>query len=125
MSDKFLQKAEEKLRAARVLFENKLYEDAVSRAYYSMYFATKAAFSAKNIDVKTHRALLAKFGLEFVNEGLIDEYYGKALRMAKETREEADYGVMRKISKEEAGSIVADSERFLEKINLLIERMGK
>ncbi len=54
-----------------------------------MYFATKAIFSAKNIDVKTHRALLAKFGLEFVNEGLIDEYYGKALRMAKEMREEA------------------------------------
>jgi len=123
LSDKLLQKAEEKLHAAKVLFENELYEDAVSRAYYCMYFATKAVFSIKNIDVKTHRALLARFGLEFVNEGLVDEYYGKALRMAKEMREEADYGVMREISGEEAEVTITDAEDFLERIKSLIEEM--
>ncbi len=123
MPDRFLQKAEEKLRAARVLFENGLYEDAVGRAYYCMYFATKAIFLTRNIDAKTHKGLLVKFGLEFVNEGLIEEYYGKALRMAKEMREEADYGVMRNISKEEAESLISDSERFLEKIDGMIDEM--
>ncbi len=47
----------------------------------------------------------------------------KPLRMAKEMREEADYGVMRKISKEEAESLISDSERFLEKIDGMIDEM--
>jgi uncharacterized protein (UPF0332 family) len=37
-----LEKAEERLEAAKYLLEGEYYEDAVSRAYYSMYYAAKA-----------------------------------------------------------------------------------
>jgi len=106
-------RAKRRLDAAYHLFEDGFYEDAVSRAYYSMYFAAKALLLKKDITVKTHKGLLSKFGLEFVNEGVVEEYYGRALRIAEELREEADYSISREITKEEVGSIIDDAEKFL------------
>jgi uncharacterized protein (UPF0332 family) len=67
-------RAKRRLDAACLLFEDGFYEDAVSRAYYSMYFAAKALLLKKDITVKTHKGLLSKFGLEFVNEGVVEEW---------------------------------------------------
>jgi uncharacterized protein (UPF0332 family) len=36
-----------------------------------MYFAAKALLLKRDITVKTHKGQLTKFGLEFVNEGLL------------------------------------------------------
>ena len=73
-----LEKAENRLEVSRSLFENGYYGDAVRRAYYCMFFAAKALLLAKNISAKTHRGLIRKFGLEFVNRNLIEECYGRA-----------------------------------------------
>ena len=116
-------RAKRRLDAAYHLFEDGFYEDAVSRAYYSMYFAAKALLLKKDITVKTHKGLLSKFGLEFVNEGVVEEYYGRALRIAEELREEADYSISREITKEEVESIIDDAEKFLERIKRAIREL--
>lgn len=113
-------RAKRRLDAAYHLFADGFYEDAVSRAYYSMYFAAKALLLKKDITVKTHKGLLSKFGLEFVNEGVVEECYGRALRIAEELREEADYSISREITKEEVESIIDDAEKFLERIKRAI-----
>jgi len=118
-------KAKRRLDAAYHLLADAFYEDAVSRAYYSMYFAAKALLLKRNITVKTHRGLLSKFGLEFVDEGVVEKYYGRTLQIAEELREEADYSVSREISKEEAESIVEDAEKFLERIKRAIDEMKR
>lgn len=73
--------------------------------------------------MKTHKGLLSKFGLEFVEKGVVEKYYGRALRIAEELREEADYSISREISKEEAESIVEDAERFLDRIKEAINEI--
>ena len=118
--DILIGRAKRRLDAAYHLFKDGFYEDAVNRAYYSMYFAAKALLLKKDITVKTHKGLLSKFGLEFVNEGVVEEYYGRALRIAEELREEADYSISREISKEEAESVVEDAEKFLERIKRVL-----
>lgn len=65
----FIRRARRSLDATHHLFRGGFYEDAVSRAYYSMYFAAKALLLKRDITVKTHKGLLFKFGLEFVDEG--------------------------------------------------------
>jgi len=77
-----LEKAEERLEAANYLLEGKYYEDAVSRAYYSMYYAAKAILTLKNVEPKTHEGVLSMFGLHAIRENEVEEYYGKALRYA-------------------------------------------
>lgn len=118
-----IDRAERRLEAAHHLLKEGFYEDAVSRAYYCMYFGAKALLLRKDITVKTHRGLLAKFGLEFVDEGVIEDYYGRALRIAEELREEADYSITRKISFEEAESVIEDAKKFLNRIVRVLEEI--
>jgi uncharacterized protein (UPF0332 family) len=90
--------------------------DAISEAYYAMFHAAKSLLALKNIYPKTHTGVVAQFGLQFVNEGLIEELYAKSFAKAQTKREIADYDICYDPSKEEAESIVEDAERFLERI---------
>lgn len=61
--------------------------------------------------------------MEFVNEGVVEKYYGRALRIAEELREEADYSISREISKEEAESLIEDAEKFLDRITIALDEV--
>ncbi|MDI6654445.1 MAG: HEPN domain-containing protein, partial [Candidatus Hydrothermarchaeota archaeon] len=82
-----LKKAHQKLQATEVLLNNGLYADAVSRAYYAMFHATKAVLLLKGVKPKTHVGVIKEFGLEFVSEGYVDELLGKSFSAARENRE--------------------------------------
>lgn len=116
MHEKYIKNAEERLSAAEYLLKGGYYNDAVSRAYYSMFYAARALLSTREIYPKGHKGVILKFGLEFVREDFIEKVYGRALSHAKDRREAADYDIEKKISEEEAESIVEDAKRFLERI---------
>jgi uncharacterized protein (UPF0332 family) len=122
--DQLLSQAELRLKAARHLLKEGFYDDAVSRAYYSMFFATLALFLTRNIQVKTHRGLIARFGQEFVEKGLIEKHFGRMLRIAEELRSEADYSIVREISEEEAAATVEDAEKFLHRAREVLDEIG-
>jgi hypothetical protein len=48
--------------AAEKLFQDGYCKDAVSRAYYAMYHAARAALSIVNVFPKTHEGVVAEFG---------------------------------------------------------------
>lgn len=123
MHEKYIENAEEKLGAAKYLFEGGFYNDAASRAYYSMFYAARALLSTKEIYPKKHKGVILKFGLEFVKEGFVEAVYGHTLTHAKDRREVADYAIESRLSEEEAESIVEDAKRFLERINRAIDEM--
>ena len=54
-----LKRAEKALQAAKNLYEDELYEDSVSRAYYAMYHAAKAALALEGSSPKTHSGLIS------------------------------------------------------------------
>ncbi|MGB7533557.1 MAG: HEPN domain-containing protein [Halobacteriota archaeon] len=118
-----IKEAENKLAAAKSLFENGFYKDSASRSYYSMYHAARALLLTKDISPKTHEGLIAKFGLEFVKKDIIEKYYSKALAKGKDVREIADYGVIVEITEEEAESVIEDAEKFLERIKEAIREV--
>jgi len=118
--DLLLSQAEIRIKASRHLLKEGFYDDAVSRAYYGMYFATTALFLARNIRIKTHRGLIALFGQEFVETGLIERHFGRILRITEELRSEADYSITREIFQEEAAMTVDDAERFVRRAREVI-----
>lgn len=89
-----------------------------------MYFAATAILLIKNISVKTHKGLISKFGLEFVNKGIVEVYYGRALRIAEELREESEYSIYREIKKDEAEAVIEDAEKFLVRIKEVTEKLS-
>ena len=83
------------------------------------------AFEVSMEEPKTHEGALSMFGLHVIRESDVEEYYGKALRFAKEEREKSDYDVLAKIIEEEAKSIVEDAEKFLVRIKDAINGIQK
>lgn len=116
-----IEEAESKLESAKILYENGRYGDAISRAYYTMHYAARALLSTKNIFPKTHKGVIARLGLEFVKEGIIEEYYLKAMSTAKESRERADYGAGYEFMEEEAENIIEYAEKFFDRIKKAIK----
>ena len=123
MYEGYLKNEEYRLNAVKYLYNGGYYDDAVSRAYYSMFYAAKALLSVKEIYPKAHKGVISKFGLEFVKKGLIEDTYGRALNHAKDRREVAEYDVEKKISKNETALIIEDAENFLERIKIVINEL--
>lgn len=111
-----MERAEESLSAAKNLFEDGLFSDSISRAYYSIFHAARSVLLTKDIDPETHNGTIAMFGLHFVKPGLIEEKYGKIFNENKDVRELGDYIVTKKFSKEETQKRVAQATEFLAKM---------
>ena len=105
-----VEEAGSKLRSAKILYGKSEYGDAINRAY-RMHYATRALLSTKNIFPKTHKGAISKFGLEFVKDGVIEEYHTKAMSTARESKEKTDYGVGSNKGGSEEHNL--DAERFL------------
>ena len=118
-----LNNAHESLSAAELLLENGFYRDAMSRAYYAMFYAASALLRAKGITTKSHRGVIAKFGLEFVTEGTIEKYYARALSLAESLRERADYDATFQPGEEEARELIEDAKAFVERIEKALEEL--
>lgn len=108
-----MERAYEKLEVAKSLLENGFYSDAVSRAYYAMFYAARALLSEQNIYPKTHHGVISQFGLKFVKEGKFEKEIFDLFARAQEDREEADYGLLAEIEEEEAKKILEGAEQFL------------
>jgi uncharacterized protein (UPF0332 family) len=116
--------AAETLGAAEYLLKGGYFNDAVSRAYYAMFYAARALLASRNLHPKGHKGLIIQFGLEFVKKGFIEETYGRALSYAKERRETVDYNIEATMTMDEAGIIIADARNFLERIERAFDEMG-
>lgn len=114
--EEYIGTAEEKLEAAKVLLDQGLYNDAISRGYYAMFHAAKGILLIKDLHPKKHSGVISMFGLHFVNKGHIEEIYGKTLTRGAEYRGSADYDITFKATKEMAETVVQDADSFLERI---------
>ncbi len=119
-----MERVGEKLKSANLLFESDMFADAISEAYYAMFHASKALLALRDIFPRTHAGVVSQFGLQFVNEGLIEELYATSLAKAGTKREKADYDIYYAPSKEEAESVIEDAEKFLKRIKEAIQEIN-
>ncbi|MFQ5887285.1 MAG: HEPN domain-containing protein [Candidatus Hydrothermarchaeales archaeon] len=116
--------AEEKLEAAKYLYEGGYYRDAISRAYYCMYHSARSLLAIKEIYPKSHRGMLKLFGLEVVKKNEIEDLYGKALGFAMDKREKSDYDFSVQFSREEAKAVIEEADKFLKRIKKAVEELS-
>jgi len=117
-----LEKAFERLRVAEKLFRDGDYEDAVSRAYYAMYHAARAALSTVNVFPRTHEGVVSEFGRKFVLAGIFPKEMGKNLANAKAARETYEYTVTATVGKSEAKAILSNAQKFVNTIKKHLEK---
>lgn len=117
----WLELAEMKLDHARQIFEIGLYDDTLSRAYYAMFYAAKAALLSEGVDLRRHSSAVTKFRELFVITGRVDAEYLRYLGQAQSARERSDYAPFAPVSKEGTEEILATAEAFILKIKELLE----
>lgn len=109
-----LEKAKERLDAARLLLENEKFEDSVNRAYYSIYHSAMALLRTEDVSPRTHKGLIGEFGKRLVKTGKVDQKFSTIISHAESLRESADYGINSEIKSEDAKKVVENAKAFLE-----------
>lgn len=121
ISQKELIRAKKALLAAKTLLENQLYEDCVSRAYYAVLHAAKAALATKDIEPESHNAVKRMFGLHLIKTGEIEKDFAKILTAEQEDRAIGDYNIYIEIEQDRALKRVRDAEKFVERIKKYLQ----
>jgi len=120
-----VEKSKEKLNAAKALLKDGFIDDAISRAYYSMFHAASAVLLSDGISVESHGALKNMFGLHFVKTGKIDKKFSRWLNKLKDERENGDYDIFTSFDTDDARIDIQEAEEFLEEMQrYLTQNLG-
>ena len=120
-----VEKRKEKLNAAKALLKDGFIDDAISRAYYSMFHAASAVLLSDGISVESHGALKNMFGLHFVKTGKIDKKFSRWLNKLKDERENGDYDIFTSFDTDDARIDIQEAEEFLEEMQrYLTQNLG-
>jgi uncharacterized protein (UPF0332 family) len=123
LTQAYLTLAVEKLIVARELLAAAHFDDAISRAYYAMFYSAKAALLTVGSDPRSHSGVVAQFSQHFVKTGKIDRQYNRILSQAMQAREASDYDPVIRSSLSEAKQTIADAEDFLVKVKELLSAL--
>lgn len=109
----FLTKAEDSIKAADILMEQKLYDFSASRAYYAMFYVAEALLLTKGLSFKKHSAVISAFGKEFALTDFIKKGFHRYLSGAFEVRQMSDYEPAKKVTEEGAKKLTMRAKEFL------------
>ncbi|MFN9174243.1 MAG: HEPN domain-containing protein [Synechocystis sp.] len=108
-----VQKAQDSLRAAKILAAEDLANFAVSCAYYAMFYIAEALLLTENLSFSKHFAVISKFGEYFVRTGIIPSQYHRYLIDAEQMRLKGDYDHTERLDSEDAKLVIQRAEEFL------------
>lgn len=111
----FLNKAKDNLRAARICFENDLYDACVNRAYYAALQAVVSALSAKGVrrEKIDHKWVQAEFSGKLIHRQKVYPSKLKSyLSDMQALRDQADYK-SENVSRQDAAQQLRKSEEML------------
>lgn len=111
-----MESAHKTLAAAELMAENELWNSAVNRLYYALFYAVSALLLDNNIVAKTHTATLNQFSQHFVKNGLFDKRYGTLLSVLFDSRLKGDYGDIYDFDKERVISLFEPVREMISRI---------
>ncbi|MCZ7624456.1 MAG: hypothetical protein C3F12_07820 [Candidatus Methylomirabilota bacterium] len=118
------ERAKRALQAARNLYEDGLYEDAVSRSYYAVMHAAKAALLFHDAVAESHAAVGRLFGSVLVRPGIIEAEWADVLAREHRRRIAADYGITASWESAESLRLVEEAGAFVQRIRVYLKSIG-
>jgi uncharacterized protein (UPF0332 family) len=116
-------KAQETLRAAKLLATNDLFDSAASRAYYAMFHSAGALLLGKGLSFSKHGSLLAAFGQHLVKTGEVEAKFHRYLINAQDNRIEGDYSAQSSLTQTQVETMIAQAEEFLVMTEQLLSKL--
>lgn len=115
-----LDASKDKLGVAETLLENGSLSDAVSRAYYSMFHAARAALLEEDSRPKTHQGVISELGRLLRDD--IDRDLISSMSEVQSLREDADYEPYFEIDESVAEDTIDKARELRDQIEEFIER---
>ena len=117
---RLLEKAEHALEAVESLYKQGFPQDAASRIYYAMFYATQALLKSEGIEVITHSAAESALGYHFAKTGRMDQKYHRMLINARKVREIVDYDIQEEAVEPTATLKLEDGKEFAAMMKAMI-----
>lgn len=111
------ERAVQTLRAAELLTREGYTEDAVSRTYYAVLHAARAALCVCAVVTESHAGVRRMFGKHLIPSGAIEREWAKYLGESLDDRLAADYDIGTSYSSEQAREECGRADEFLERIH--------
>ncbi len=112
------------LLAAELLAREGYHEDAVTRSYYAILHAAKAALSIHDLEAESHAGVRRMFGKYLVLSGAIEREWSKYLGGSLDDRLAADYDIKVFFSLDEAQRECRRAGEFIERIRQYLIENG-
>jgi len=116
-----LERANESVKAAQLLCENKLYIPAMNRIYYSMFYSVQALLILKEKAFSSHSQVKGYFNKEFIKSGIFPKEFGKLFNTVFEYRQKFDYVDLIVPEEELISDYITESKRFIDKISIYLQ----
>ena len=120
-----LERANESLKAARLMLENNLFIPAMNRIYYSMFYAVQALIILKESTFSKHGQVKGFFNKEFIKTGVFPIEFGKLYNAAFEYRQKFDYVDLIIPEKQLIFDYITKANNFIEKLSEYIREQLK
>lgn len=120
-----ISKAKKTLSDAELLLESERFESAISRAYYAIFHAARAALYHEGSAPVTHRGVSSEFSKLLIKNGKVEDIYGTILQDARDERQTADYESSERETlpdPELARKVVANARQFIDQMSQVITR---
>lgn len=112
------------LQAAKNLTGDGLYADAISRSYYAILHAAKAALHVHDVAAESHPAVRRMFGLHLIKSGEMESQWSAYLTAGLDDRLAADYDVETDFSKKESRSECVRAGEFVKRVRQYLLKNG-
>lgn len=107
-----------------MLLDKNFVDDAVSRAYYAVFYAVVALLRKNNVNLEEHKHayILNQFRLLFIDTNIFSTEIFFKIQQIKQVREQADYSAIIKIDKVKAKQLLADAKLIVDNVKDYIQK---
>ena len=115
-----IQRADETLQEAELMFNEQHYHGAINRLYYACYYVVMALLLKSGIEAHTHAGVKTMFALHFVSKGIVPYEIGKVFSTLFEKRQAGDYDDFIICERSDVEEYLGQTRSFITNIKSLI-----
>jgi len=116
-----LDRANESIKAAQLLFENKLFISAMNRIYYSMFYSVQALLVLNEKAFSKHGQVKGYFNKEFIKSGIFPKQFGKLFNAVFEYRQKFDYVDLLIPEEKLISDYIIEARKFIDQISSFLD----
>ncbi len=114
LTEYWLDRGDEALDAARVLFDLGYFRQSYGRSYYAMFYGAKALIVELKLRISKHKGVISAFDLHYIKTDKLNKDLSKWIHDAFDLRQQADYSESFEPDPDNSKMQILRAEAFME-----------